>query len=95
MPAVSRYGSTKRFGSRYGRKVKYKLGKIEEERKHSKQCPYCHQPKIKRIALGIWQCRKCNSKFAGKAYSTGEKIVTTEKLFEKEPEEEKKAEEAA
>jgi large subunit ribosomal protein L37Ae len=99
MPAVTRYGSTKRFGTRYGKKLKDKIGKIEEERRLGNKCPYCHKPKIKRIAAGIWECTKCRSKFAGKAYSIGEKKITVavEAVIEEVPEaaEAKKEEEAA
>jgi large subunit ribosomal protein L37Ae len=86
MPAATRYKSIKRFGPRYGRKTKGKIGKVEEERKLSKNCPYCHKPRVKRIASGIWHCGKCNSKFAGRAYSLGERTITTEKLIEAETE---------
>ena len=77
MPAAVRYGSIKRFGARYGRRTKHKVGKIEEARKNSK-CPYCGKPKVKRKAMGIWHCTKCKSTFAGKAYTVGQKIITVE-----------------
>jgi large subunit ribosomal protein L37Ae len=92
MPTAARYGSIKRFGARYGRKVKYKLGKIEEGKK-SRKCPYCHKSNVKRIAVGIWQCAKCNSKFSGGAYSTGERIMRAESIIEKAGKE-KEAEES-
>ena len=28
--------------------------------------------------MGIWNCRKCNAKFTGKAYSISKKIITKE-----------------
>lgn len=61
--------STKRFGARYGRKVKNRLADIESVRKSPKKCPYCHSYSVKRIATGIWYCKKCGSKFTGKAYN--------------------------
>jgi large subunit ribosomal protein L37Ae len=71
-------GSVKRFGSRYGRKPKIKFSQIEtEQRKHHK-CPYCSKMAVKRLALGIWQCKKCNSKFAGKAYSVERTFTSKE-----------------
>jgi large subunit ribosomal protein L37Ae len=94
MPAVTRYGSTKRFGTRYGKKLKDKIGKIEQERRLGNKCPYCHKPKVKRIAAGIWECTKCMSKFAGKAYSIGEKKIKVENIIEEPaaPEEAKEEE---
>ena len=65
------YGSVKRFGVRYGTKLKGKIAKIEAERKLSTKCPYCHYNKAKRMAAGIWYCSKCKNKFTGKAYSIG------------------------
>ena len=71
-------GSAKRFGARYGRKTKLKFSNVETEQRKLHKCPYCTKIAVKRIALGIWQCRKCNVKFAGKAYSVTRKIVTKE-----------------
>ena len=85
MPAATRYTSTRRFGARYGRKIREKLGKVEEERKLSKNCPYCHKPKVKRLAAGIWHCTKCDAKFAGKAYSIGKKTITAEIIVKEMP----------
>jgi large subunit ribosomal protein L37Ae len=82
MPAITRYGSTKRFGVRYGKKLKDKIGKLEEDRRLNNKCPYCHKPKIIRIAAGIWECTKCRAKFAGKAYAIGEKKIKVEAVLE-------------
>jgi len=67
--------ATKRFGSRYGRTVRYKFIEIEREQRKLHKCPYCNKVAVKRLSVGIWHCRKCNSKFTGKAYSVKEKIV--------------------
>ncbi len=69
MATLTKYGSTKRFGPRYGRRVKEKSGKIEKEGKESSVCPYCRITKMKRLSAGIWSCSKCNMKMAGGAYS--------------------------
>ena len=61
--------STKRFGSRYGRKPKAKFALIEMAQRAKHKCPQCSRVQVKRLALGIWQCRKCDVKFTGKAYS--------------------------
>ncbi len=60
--------STKRFGARYGRTVRKKLLKIERLQRAKYECPYCKSLSVKRVALGIWQCKKCGKKFTGKAY---------------------------
>ena len=80
-------GSVKRFGARYGRKLKLKLSKIETEQRKLHKCPYCNKPAVKRVAVGIWQCTKCDTKFTGKAYSILDKItVKEEKVAEEIPE---------
>ncbi|MFC1768856.1 50S ribosomal protein L37ae [Nanoarchaeota archaeon] len=67
--------STKRFGPRYGRKIKLKYALIEAERKKKQKCPYCLKEKVNRVSVGIWLCNSCNSKFAGKAYSLDKKLT--------------------
>ena len=71
MASKRRPGSIKRFGARYGRGVKFKFGKIEAEQRKKHPCPYCRAVRVKRVAAGIWECRKCGSKFTGRAYTVG------------------------
>lgn len=78
-------GSVKRFGARYGRKPKLKFSKIEAEQRKLHKCPYCSKTAVKRIAVGIWHCRKCNAKFTGKAYSISKKITLKEEEQVEEP----------
>ncbi len=64
----------KGFGARYGARLRERYGKIVSmQRKHYK-CPYCHYPKSKRVAVGIWTCSKCRSTFTSKAYKV-EKVA--------------------
>ena len=87
MAKKSGVGSVKRYGPRYGRRVKHKLAKVEAVQKSKQSCPYCSAKKIKRLSTGIWECKKCNSKFTGRAYSV-KKIA----IKEEEAPEEKAAE---
>ena len=86
MKYVEKLGSVKRFGARYGRKPKLKFSKIETEQRKLHKCPYCSKISVKRVALGIWQCRKCDAKFTGKAYSVSKKIIAKEIEMIEEPE---------
>ena len=61
-------GSAKRFGARYGRTTRYKIGEIEKVMRNKIKCPYCTKSRVKRIASGIWKCRNCNVTFSGAAY---------------------------
>ncbi|MFT4283048.1 MAG: 50S ribosomal protein L37ae [Candidatus Woesearchaeota archaeon] len=60
--------TTKRFGPRYGRTVKYKVAKIEKLSKANYKCPFCLAKKVTRKTAGIWQCSKCEKTFTSKAY---------------------------
>ncbi|MBI2659096.1 50S ribosomal protein L37ae [Candidatus Woesearchaeota archaeon] len=87
MKTEENLGSVKRFGARYGRKLKVKFSKIETEQRKLHKCPYCSKTAVKRIAVGIWSCKKCNAKFTGKAYSIAKKITTKEaQVMQEEPE---------
>jgi len=61
-------GSAGRFGSRYGLRLRSKVAKVEKEQKALQECPYCLKKSVKRVAVGIWYCKKCKSKFSGSAY---------------------------
>lgn len=61
--------SAARFGARYGKRLKAKLLAVEAVQKQKQNCPYCMRPAAKRLSSGIWQCKKCNNKFTGMAYT--------------------------
>ena len=69
MATKTKYGSVKRFGSRYGRTIRQRLGKIESEQKKKHVCPYCNKTQVKRLASGLWYCVKEGKKFTSRAYS--------------------------
>lgn len=71
--------STKRFGARYGRRLKEKVAEIEAGHRGRHKCPYCSKKNVKRLAAGIWFCKSCKVKFAGRAYSIGKKKAVKEK----------------
>jgi large subunit ribosomal protein L37Ae len=66
--AKKKSGSAARFGSRYGKKVREKVSEIESIEKRRHVCPRCNMPYVKRVSSGIWQCKKCGTKFTGLAY---------------------------
>ncbi len=76
MAEQEKLGSVRRFGARYGRTTKHRFGEIEKEQRKLHKCPYCYQIKVRRVAAGIWYCKKCNAKFTGRAYSVKEKLIT-------------------
>ena len=69
MAQTLKLGSTKRFGARYGTKIRKQVAKVEARQNAKTLCPICKLSKIKRIASGIYICNKCNNKMTGKAYT--------------------------
>ncbi|OGI11633.1 50S ribosomal protein L37ae [Candidatus Micrarchaeota archaeon RBG_16_36_9] len=65
---TKKVGTSGRYGVRYGTKTKKAVAEIERRAKQENVCPYCEKQKLKRIAAGIWYCKKCKAKFAGAAY---------------------------
>ncbi|MFH1376649.1 MAG: 50S ribosomal protein L37ae [Candidatus Woesearchaeota archaeon] len=70
--AKKKASSASRFGARYGRSLKGKISLIEKKQKAKYSCPLCLKNKVKRVSYGIWLCTKCDTKFAGRAYSLKE-----------------------
>lgn len=61
-------GSAGRFGCRYGRFVRKRVADIEAISGALHRCPKCDMQSVRRRGTGIWECRKCDYKFAGGAF---------------------------
>ena len=72
MTSTKKVGPTGRFGARYGLTLKQKVLAVEKKQKSKFECPSCAKIAVKRLAKGIWECNKCNNKFAGKAFYLGD-----------------------
>lgn len=57
-----------RYGTRYGRTIRERLQKVEQQYKGHQKCPYCKYEGVKRQGAGIWLCTKCKTKFTSRAY---------------------------
>jgi len=92
---TKKVSSTGRFQARYGVKSRSRIRNVELQQKLKHICPNCGHKKVTRKDTSIWQCKKCDIKFAGGAYipSTesgehvdkilgSEKIETTEQIQE-------------
>lgn len=62
-----------RFGAGYGTNVRKKYNIIEVLQRRKQQSPFYSKAGAKRIAAGIWKCKKTGTVFAGPAYSLEEK----------------------
>ena len=67
MTRTKKVKSAGRFGVRYGRKVRIKTAEIESHQRKKQSCVFCNGT-AKRLSKGIWQCKKCDKKFAGHTY---------------------------
>ena len=67
--ATKKIGSAGRFGSRYGKKIRTKIADVERRQRTKHRCPACRRLTLQRIASGIYRCKKCLKKFAGRAYT--------------------------
>jgi len=67
MPKKKKAKAAGRFGTRYGRKIRVKIAEIESEQRKKQQCIFCNGT-AKRLAKGIWKCKKCDKKFASNTY---------------------------
>jgi len=68
MARTKKVGLSGKYGARYGRSVKKKVVAIESIKNKKISCPECLNNSVKRVASGIWECKKCGAKMAGKAY---------------------------
>lgn len=65
---TKKVGPTRGLGPRYGATVRKRYIKVVTEMKKAHECPQCGFPRIKRVSVGVWKCRKCGFMFAGGAY---------------------------
>ncbi len=71
-------GTAGRYGARYGVVVRKLTRDIEKTERARHECPTCHHQSVKRTASGIWECRRCETKFAAASYSPAKKKITAE-----------------
>jgi len=65
---TKKVGSSGRYQARYGVRSRSRVRNIESTQKQLHPCPSCGKVSVKRISTSIWQCRKCDTKFAGGSY---------------------------
>jgi large subunit ribosomal protein L37Ae len=54
--------------TRGGATVRKEWSRIVSNMRRPHKCPSCAMPYVKRVSVGVWECRKCGYKFAGGAY---------------------------
>jgi large subunit ribosomal protein L37Ae len=74
MGRAKKVGSTRGLGVRYGSTVRKRYSKVLTEMKKPHRCPQCGFPRVKRVSVGVWGCRKCGFTFTGGAYTPTTKL---------------------
>ena len=67
--STKKVGITGKYGARYGSTLRKRIKPIEESQHSKYVCCSCGKKTVKRVCVGIWQCRACDRKFAGAAYT--------------------------
>lgn len=83
MGRTKKVGPTRGLGPRYGATVRKRYVKVVTEMKKSHTCPQCGFPRVKRVSVGVWKCRKCGFTFAGGAYTPSTKLGAVAKRVAK------------
>jgi len=71
---TKKVGPTRGLGPRYGATVRKRYIKVVTEMKKPHTCPQCGFPRVKRVNVGVWKCRKCGFTFTGGAYTPTTKL---------------------
>lgn len=74
---TKKVGPSGKFGAHYGMSLRKKWAGVDIKMRQPHKCPTCEKMAVKRLAAGIWECRKCGAKFSGGAYLPKTSISTT------------------
>lgn len=66
---TKKVGVAGRYGPRYGVRTRKQMAVVSTAKSRSYECPRCNHVAVKRVSTGVWQCRRCDLKFAGGAYT--------------------------
>mmetsp|Transcript_6405 Transcript_6405/g.22012 ORF Transcript_6405/g.22012 Transcript_6405/m.22012 type:complete len:93 (-) Transcript_6405:2141-2419(-) len=62
-------GITGKYGTRYGASLRKVIKKMEVSQHSKFFCDFCGKFSVKRVAVGIWNCKDCRKVVAGGAYT--------------------------
>ncbi|HKV90577.1 MAG TPA: 50S ribosomal protein L37ae [Thermoplasmata archaeon] len=65
---TKKVGNTGWMGPRYGIRIRRRVLEIDRAREAAAACPKCATVTVRRIASGVFECRRCGNKFASGAY---------------------------
>lgn len=65
---TKKVGNTGWMGPRYGIRIRRRVLELDRAREAAAACPKCSTVTVRRIAAGVFECRRCGNKFASGAY---------------------------
>lgn len=65
---TKKVGNTGWMGPRYGIRIRRRVLEIDRARSHRAACPRCSTVTLERVASGVFECRRCGTRFASGAY---------------------------
>ena len=85
---TKKVGNTGWMGPRYGIRIRRRVLELDRARGAKAACPQCSTVTLARIASGVYECRRCGTKFASGAYlfAAAPAIMRSEKVEAASPE---------
>jgi large subunit ribosomal protein L37Ae len=65
---TKKVGNTGWMGPRYGIRIRRRVLSLDRSREAAAACPKCATVTVRRIASGVYECRRCGTQFASGAY---------------------------
>jgi large subunit ribosomal protein L37Ae len=65
---TKKVGPTGWMGARYGIRIRRRVIDIDRARGKPAACPRCSTVTLHRVASGIFECRRCGTRYASNAY---------------------------
>ena len=65
---TKKVGNTGWMGPRYGIRIRRRVLEIDRAREAYAPCPHCSTVTLQRVASGVYECRRCGTKYASGAY---------------------------
>ena len=65
---TKKVGNTGWMGARYGIRSRRRVLGIDRARARPAACPRCATVTMERVASGVFECRRCGTRFASGAY---------------------------
>ncbi|MGI0070868.1 MAG: 50S ribosomal protein L37ae [Thermoplasmata archaeon] len=65
---TKKVGSTAWMGPRYGIRIRRRVLELDRAAAKPAACPRCSTATLHRVASGIFECRRCGTRFASNAY---------------------------